>query len=152
MIILDLRSSLLTGHQFLTGTYISEIAPPRIRGFLLLFYSVWYGVGQLMATTALRVMRLDNPKIWLPLIYSEWATIGIMFLIYCFIPESPCKSSGHSSHAESDFCRVVRQQRSSRAWSGHAQADQWRRSGLRRGRPLRHPPSHRRTRNGQKWY
>jgi MFS family permease len=29
--------------QFLTGSYITEIAPARIRGFLLIFYSIWCG-------------------------------------------------------------------------------------------------------------
>ena len=27
--------------QFMTGMYVTEIAPARIRGFLLIFYSFW---------------------------------------------------------------------------------------------------------------
>ena len=27
--------------QFMTGMYVTELAPSRIRGFLLIFYSFW---------------------------------------------------------------------------------------------------------------
>mgnify|MGYP002718864534 CR=1 FL=1 len=28
--------------QFMTGMYVTELAPSRIRGFLLIFYSFWW--------------------------------------------------------------------------------------------------------------
>jgi SP family general alpha glucoside:H+ symporter-like MFS transporter len=79
--------------QFLTGSYVTEIAPARVRGFLLLFYSVWYGLGQLFSTIALKVMSVRNPNDYLTVIYCEWAVLGVMGLVYAFIPESPCKST-----------------------------------------------------------
>jgi len=38
------RARLMTGVgsvQFMTGMYVTELAPSRIRGFLLIFYSFW---------------------------------------------------------------------------------------------------------------
>lgn len=59
--------------QFLTGSYVTEISPARIRGFLLIFYSIWYSIGQLFATVGLKVLSDTDPYNYLDLIYSEWA-------------------------------------------------------------------------------
>jgi MFS family permease len=52
-----LVAKLLSGYgvgsvQFLTSTYITEIVPSRARGFLLLFYSIWYGTSTLLSSMA----------------------------------------------------------------------------------------------------
>lgn len=61
--------------QFLTGSYVAEISPARIRGFLLIFYSIWYSIGQLFATVGLKVLSDHQPYNYLDLIYSEWAMV-----------------------------------------------------------------------------
>lgn len=61
--------------QFMTGMYMTEIAPSRIRGFLLIFYSAWYGIGQLCASLALKVSNDARPLDYLTPIYTEWAMI-----------------------------------------------------------------------------
>ncbi|RSH90011.1 hypothetical protein EHS25_001344 [Saitozyma podzolica] len=86
--------------QFLTGSYVTEIAPARVRGFLLLFYSVWYGLGQLFSTIALKVMSVRNPNDYLTVIYCEWAVLGVMGLVYAFIPESPYWCANHGKHEQ----------------------------------------------------
>lgn len=52
---------------------MTEIAPSRIRGFLLIFYSAWYGIGQLCASLALKVSNDRRPMDYLTPIYTEWA-------------------------------------------------------------------------------
>jgi hypothetical protein len=75
-----------------------------------------YSIGQLFATTALKVLSNRDPTNYLDLVYSEWAmlvsdieqvvetfsdrnyTQGIMMAIYVYIPESPCETKAeHSS-------------------------------------------------------
>jgi hypothetical protein len=69
-----------------------------------------YSIGQLFATTALKVLSNRDPTNYLDLIYSEWAMLvsdikqvvetiadrnckqGIMMAIYIYIPESPCET------------------------------------------------------------
>nr|XP_031857210.1 uncharacterized protein CI109_007374 [Kwoniella shandongensis]KAA5524282.1 hypothetical protein CI109_007374 [Kwoniella shandongensis] len=84
--------------QFLTGTYITEIVPSRTRGFLLIFYSIWYSIGQLFASAALKILADKQPFNYLDLIYTEWAMLGIMLIIYIYIPESPWWCANHEHH------------------------------------------------------
>ncbi|KAL0931581.1 MFS alpha-glucoside transporter [Colletotrichum truncatum] len=64
-------------------TYISEVAPTRIRGSLLMCYSLWWLIGQFFAPVALQ------------------SQIGLMIIIYLFVPESPawCVSQGKEERA-----------------------------------------------------
>ncbi|WWC64295.1 uncharacterized protein I303_106905 [Kwoniella dejecticola CBS 10117] len=82
--------------QFMTGMYMTELAPAKIRGFLLIFYSAWYGIGQLCSSLALKVMNDKSPYNYLTPIYTEWAMLGLMAIVYLHIPESPfwCASVG----------------------------------------------------------
>ncbi|OWT36126.1 sugar transporter [Cryptococcus neoformans Bt1] len=84
--------------QFLTGTYITEIVPSRTRGFILIFYSIWYAIGQLFASAALKVLADQQPYNFLDLIYTEWAMIGIMIMVYLYLPESPWWCANHDKH------------------------------------------------------
>ncbi|WVQ82451.1 hypothetical protein IAT38_004580 [Cryptococcus sp. DSM 104549] len=98
-----LVAKLLSGYgvgsvQFLTGSYIAEIVPSRTRGFLLIFYSIWYSIGQLFASAALKVLADDQPYNYLDLIYTEWAMLGIMLIIYVYIPESPWWCANRELH------------------------------------------------------
>ena len=68
----------------MTGMYMTEIAPSRIRGFLLIFYSAWYGIGQLCASLALKVSNDRRPMEYLTPIYTEWAMM-VSFSFYHMI-------------------------------------------------------------------
>ncbi|KAK4042811.1 putative hexose transporter [Parachaetomium inaequale] len=70
-------------------TYISEVAPVRIRGGLLMLYSLWWTVGTFFAYIAMQTMNKTHPTEYLTPIYTQWAQIGLMILIYVFLPESP---------------------------------------------------------------
>lgn len=86
--------------QFMTGMYMTEIAPSRIRGFLLIFYSAWYGIGQLCASLALKVSNDARPLDYLTPVYTEWAMIGIMAGVYLYIPESPYWCANRERHEQ----------------------------------------------------
>ncbi|TEA12032.1 MFS transporter fmqE [Colletotrichum sidae] len=69
--------------------YISEIAPPRIRGGLLVCYSFWWTLGSFLTHVALQSMSKRSPYNWLTPVYTQWAQVGFMIVIYVILPESP---------------------------------------------------------------
>ncbi|KAJ6027072.1 general substrate transporter [Penicillium canescens] len=69
--------------------YISEVAPVRIRGGLLMCYSFWWTLGSFLTHVVLQRMNKTHPYNWLTPIYTQWGQIGLMILIYVFLPESP---------------------------------------------------------------
>lgn len=70
-------------------TYIAEVAPTRVRGVLLMCYSLWWITGQFFAPVALQVMSETRPEDYLTPIYTQWSQVGLMLLIYLVVPESP---------------------------------------------------------------
>ncbi|KAF2012730.1 MFS general substrate transporter [Aaosphaeria arxii CBS 175.79] len=82
--------------------YIAEIAPIRVRGVFLMCYSFWWMTGQFFAPIALQVMADKNPNNWLTAIYTQWSQIGLMFIIYLGLPESPlwCITKGKTEKAK----------------------------------------------------
>ncbi|PMD28821.1 hexose transporter [Hyaloscypha variabilis F] len=91
-------------------TYISEVAPVRIRGGLLMCYSFWWTVGAFFAHVALQVLNSHNPTNYLNPIYTQWAQIGIMLMIYLWIPESPawCVNAGKMERARKELLKLNR--------------------------------------------
>jgi len=87
--------------QHTIPTYISEVAPARVRGALLMNYSLWFLIGQFFAPVALQVMSRNSPMDYKTAIYTQWSQIGLMFIIYIFVPESPawCASHGKKTKA-----------------------------------------------------
>lgn len=83
-------------------TYISETAPARIRGGLLMAYNFWFGLGNFFAPVALQVLSKVDRDDWLTPVYTQWAQIGLMLLIYLFVPETPawCASRGYETRAK----------------------------------------------------
>lgn len=73
------------------GQYINEQAPARIRGFLLVAYSLWFSLGGLMASIGLKAQADKHPLNWKTPIYTQYAMLGLSLLIFAFLPESPCK-------------------------------------------------------------
>ena len=83
-------------------TYIAEVAPVRIRGGLLMLYSLWWTIGSFFAYIAMQTMNKQHPTEYLTPIYTQWAQIGIMIIIYVFLPESPawCVTRGDTARAK----------------------------------------------------
>lgn len=96
--------------QSTVPTYISEVAPIRIRGGLLMCYSFWWSLGSFFAQVALQHLSKDDPTDYLTPIYTQWAQIGIMFLIYIFVPESPawCVNAGKADRAKRELLKLNR--------------------------------------------
>lgn len=84
--------------QFMNGLYMSEISPTRIRGFLITSCFIWYGIGQLFASVALKVLNDSQPLNYLDAVYTEWAMVGLLLGIYLYIPESPYWCALHGRH------------------------------------------------------
>ncbi|CEN60929.1 hypothetical protein ASPCAL07600 [Aspergillus calidoustus] len=82
--------------------YVTEVAPTRIRGGLLMCYSFWYSLGGFFAPVALQVLSQSSPEDWLTPVYTQWAQIGVMIIIYIFVPESPvwCVNKGKYDQAK----------------------------------------------------
>ncbi|KAH7141713.1 hexose transporter [Dactylonectria macrodidyma] len=86
-------------------TYIAEVAPIRIRGSLLMCYSLWWTIGSFMGQVTLNQLAKTHPTKWLVPVYVQWAQIGIMIIIYVFLPESPawCVTRGHLDRAKKEL-------------------------------------------------
>lgn len=91
-------------------TYISEVAPIRVRGAFLMCYSFWWVLGQFFATVVLQVMHETDPNDYLTPIYTQWSQIGLMILIYIMVPESPawCVTRGKADQAKMALKQLYR--------------------------------------------
>ncbi|RSM14737.1 hypothetical protein BHE90_014669 [Fusarium euwallaceae] len=69
--------------------YVGEVAPIRARGTFLMCYSLWWVTGQFFAPVALQSMSTNDSTNWLTPVYTQWAQIGLMLIIFIVIPESP---------------------------------------------------------------
>ncbi|WWC71187.1 uncharacterized protein I206_105140 [Kwoniella pini CBS 10737] len=69
--------------------YINEHAPSQIRGFLIVAYSLWFSLGGLMASVALKVRSASDPLDYKSPIYTQFGMIGLSLIIFVFLPESP---------------------------------------------------------------
>lgn len=89
-------------------TYISEVAPVRIRGGLLMCYSFWWTVGSFCSYVALQRMAAKKPYHWLEPVYTQWAQVGLMLIIYLFLPESPawCVTANQIDRAKRELRKL----------------------------------------------
>lgn len=69
--------------------YLSEIAPTQLRGFFINAYSFWFILGQLFASVSLYQLKLVEPYNYKTPIYTQWPMIGLIGIIFAFLPESP---------------------------------------------------------------
>ncbi|KAH7364859.1 hexose transporter [Rhexocercosporidium sp. MPI-PUGE-AT-0058] len=69
--------------------YLSELAPTQLKGFLINAYSFWFVIGQLLGSVALNRLNANNPYDFRDAIYTQWAMIGLMLIIFIFLPETP---------------------------------------------------------------
>ncbi|WWC88371.1 uncharacterized protein L201_003282 [Kwoniella dendrophila CBS 6074] len=70
-------------------SYMNEIAPAQIRGYLLSTYGASYAVGQLFIAIALQIVETTDPSGYLKAVYSEWVVLGPWILMMLILPESP---------------------------------------------------------------
>ncbi|KAH8422418.1 putative MFS alpha-glucoside transporter [Aspergillus melleus] len=98
------------GVQSTVPTYISEVAPVRIRGGLLMCYSLWWTLGSFFAQVALQHLSHTHPGDYLTPIYTQWAQLGLMFIIYICVPESPvwCVNVGKYERAKRQLRTLYR--------------------------------------------
>ncbi|KAH8172225.1 sugar transporter domain-containing protein [Sarocladium implicatum] len=94
--------------QSTVPTYIAETAPVRIRGGLLICYSLWFSLGQFFAPVALKIHSEVDANDWLTPIYTQWSQIGLMLIIYLVVPETPawCVTRGHEERAKKALRRL----------------------------------------------
>ncbi|KAJ4191822.1 hypothetical protein NW767_010728 [Fusarium falciforme] len=90
--------------------YISELAPNRIRGGLLMSYQLWWALGGFSAQIALRTVNEEYPYKWLVPIYTQWGHVAIMFIIFFILPESPvwCATRGLEEKSKRIFSMLHR--------------------------------------------
>ncbi|KAH6645284.1 general substrate transporter [Truncatella angustata] len=69
--------------------YLSEIAPTQLKGFFINAYSFWFVIGQLFASVALNRLAAVDPYDYKVPIYTQWAMIGGIAIIFALLPESP---------------------------------------------------------------
>lgn len=91
-------------------TYVTEISPTRLRGRILMTYNLWWTVGQLFTYIALEVLSHQHPKSWLIPVYTQWTHVGLMAIIYFFLPESPAwaVATGHMNRARKSLTSLYR--------------------------------------------
>ncbi|KAK3679732.1 hypothetical protein LTR78_000108 [Recurvomyces mirabilis] len=69
-------------------TYISELAPFQIRGFMIGAYQLLLALGQLISAVATQIVITTKPKQWRPLVATEFVFTGILILLIWLVPES----------------------------------------------------------------
>lgn len=52
-------------------------------------YNLWFSIGNTFAPVALQVMSTYAPYDFRTPIYTQWAQVGLMLIIYLVLPESP---------------------------------------------------------------
>lgn len=94
--------------QSTVPAYISEVAPNRIRGGLLMAYSFWWTLGSFFANVALQNLNKHHPTKYLYPIYTQWAQLALMLLIYILVPESPawCVTVGKDEQAKRALLKI----------------------------------------------
>jgi MFS family permease len=90
--------------------YIAEVAPTRIRGMVLMTYNLWWTVGTFFAYLAMERLSQVNTHDWLTPVYSQWAQIGLMGIIFLALPESPAWAVGmnHRARAQKSLARLYK--------------------------------------------
>jgi MFS family permease len=65
--------------QSILITYVSELSPFQIRGFMIGAYQLFIAVGQLISAVATRLVITTKPDQWKPLIATEFVFTGVCF-------------------------------------------------------------------------
>jgi MFS transporter, SP family, general alpha glucoside:H+ symporter len=65
--------------QSILITYISELSPFQIRGFMIGAYQLFLAFGQLISAIATQLVVIHQPTKWRPLIATEFIFTGVCF-------------------------------------------------------------------------
>lgn len=63
--------------QSILITYVSELAPFQIRGFMIGAYQLCLAIGQLISAVATQLVIENQPTKWRPLIATEFVFTGV---------------------------------------------------------------------------
>ncbi|KAI5360129.1 Putative major facilitator, sugar transporter, major facilitator superfamily [Septoria linicola] len=74
--------------QSILITYISELAPFQIRGFMIGAYQLMLAFGQLLCAVASQLVQTHRPNEWRILIGTEFIFTGILICMIWVVPES----------------------------------------------------------------
>ena len=66
--------------QSILITYVSELAPFQVRGFMIGAYQVLLTTGQLIVAIAAQLIQNSQPTQWRPLIGIEFLFTGVSFV------------------------------------------------------------------------
>jgi MFS family permease len=84
--------------QSILITYVSELAPFQIRGFMIGAYQLCLAIGQLISAVATQLVIETQPTKWKPLIATEFVFTGILILLIGFVPESHLHHARKGNH------------------------------------------------------
>src|ERR1700733_10386923 len=70
--------------QSILITYVSELSPFQIRGFMIWAYQLCLAFGQLISAIATQLVVIHQPNKWKPLIATEFVFAGILMLLIWF--------------------------------------------------------------------
>lgn len=73
--------------QSILVTYVSELAPFQVRGFLIGAYQLFIAIGQLISAVATQLVIENQPTKWRPLIATEFIFTGVSCEFQDFIFE-----------------------------------------------------------------
>ena len=74
--------------QSILITYVSELTPFQIRGFMIGAYQLFIALGQLISAVATQLVIETQPNKWKPLIATEFIFTGVLMVMIWWVPES----------------------------------------------------------------
>ncbi|GFZ43406.1 hypothetical protein JCM24511_01126 [Saitozyma sp. JCM 24511] len=84
--------------QSILITYVSELSPFQIRGFMIGAYQLFIAIGQLISAVATQLITVHQPTVWKPLIGLEFIFTGILICLIWFVPESHLHHARKGNH------------------------------------------------------
>ena len=84
--------------QSILITYVSEIAPFQVRGFMMGAFQLLLALGQLISAISVQLIETTQPTKWRPLIATEFIYTGVLIVCLPFVPESPMHFARRGEH------------------------------------------------------
>ncbi|KAK9319797.1 general substrate transporter [Lipomyces orientalis] len=84
--------------QSILITYVSELSPFQIRGFMIGAYQLFIALGQLISAIATQLIDVHQPTKWKTLIATEFVFTGVLIILIWFVPESHLHHARKGEH------------------------------------------------------
>ncbi|ORY27930.1 and other transporter-domain-containing protein [Naematelia encephala] len=84
--------------QSILVTYVSELAPFQLRGFMIGAYQLMLAIGQLIVAVAAQLVTVHTPTKWRPLIAVEFIFTGVLICLIWTVPESHIHHARKGEH------------------------------------------------------